>query len=83
MENNKRKNKVLVGANEFYEYADELYLTAAKGHLRWKCGYGDVGVGAYDGQYLLRELYSRFKVDAFGVGEGFKGVHRLYYSAIF
>ena len=73
----------MVGELGFYGYADELYLTAPKSDLRWKCGNGDVRVGAYDGQYLLREINRGFKVDAFGVGEGFKGVHRLYYSAIF
>lgn len=73
----------MVGKLGFYGYADELHLAAPKGYLRWKCGNGDVGVGAYDGQDLLREIKHRLNVDAFSIGEGFKGVHRLYYSAIF
>ena len=75
MENNKNKNKNVVEELGFYEYADNLYLTTPKGYLRWKCGNGDVRIGAYDGQDLLREIERRLKVDAFIVGEGFKGVH--------
>lgn len=73
----------MVGELGFYGYADKLYLTTPKGYLRWKCGNSDIWVGAYDGQDLLGEIKRGFKVDAFSVGEGFKGVHRLYYSAIF
>ena len=78
MENNKNKNKNVVEELGFYEYADNLYLTTPKGYLRWKCGNGDVRIGAYDGQDLLREIERRLKVDAFSVGEGFKGVHVCY-----
>jgi hypothetical protein len=54
LENNKNKNKNVVGELGFYEYADELYLTATKGDLRWECSDAHVGIGAY----LLGEVYN-------------------------
>jgi len=78
LENNKNKNKNVVEELGFYEYADKLHLTATESYLRWKCGNGDVRIGAYDGQDLLREIKRRLKVDAFSVGCCFKGVHVCY-----